>query len=246
MKKFITNFYPFLIVGAILLMSATAITQINESQVKNLVTDLAAKQPTLTFTTPGNTLTGTTVTNDMITGLSGGYTQTFGTQATDAAAIKITSGNASTVSSSTAFGIFGGNNGATSLFGVEYNGNVQIKGTLGTISGGTFIIVNNLEINNQALLINSTKTTVSGSTSGNATFSQICTGLSFKKVTIHLNALNGTASYTFPTAFVNTPAIITTSGTAGLAGTIITSLSTTAITVTGSTTTGYLTIEEQD
>jgi hypothetical protein len=86
----------------------------------------------------------------------------------------------------------------------------------------------------------STQSTVSGSTSGSAVFSQPFAGSSYKKVIIYCNALLGTASYTFPTAFTNTPVVLMTNG---LATTVVTALSTTAVTVTGTTQTGILTIE---
>ena len=47
---------------------------------------------------------------------------------------------------------------------------------------------------------------------------------------VYCNALTGTASYTFPTAFTNVPVVLTT-------------LSATAMTVTGSSTTGPIIVE---
>jgi len=81
---------------------------------------------------------------------------------------------------------------------------------------------------------------IGGSSSGNAVFSQPFQGASYKKVVIQLNALVGTASYTFPTPFSLTPDYFI-GGRA--TGATISTISTTAVTITGITSTGLIVLE---
>ena len=123
-------------------------------------------------------------------------------------------------------------------------GSIQIWRSAGTkvdsIDGsGNFVGLQNMTIFGSERL-NSSQTTVSASTSVSAIFSEPEQGTSYKKCIIYLNAALGTASYTFPTAFVNTPVVSTTSG---LASSIVTTLTTTTVIVTGTTSTGFLIIE---
>lgn len=113
--------------------------------------------------------------------------------------------------------------------GAQYFLDLQVNGT------------SRLSIDNTgAIAQNTTQSTVNGSTSGTAIFSEPFKGSVYKKVMVYLSALNGTASYTYPTAFTNTPVVMSTSG---LATSVATSVSTTAVTVTGITTTGFIILE---
>jgi len=101
---------------------------------------------------------------------------------------------------------------------------------------GTTIPASNFEVVGN-VAIDATKTVVNASTSGSVTYSQPLSGTSWKTVVIHCTAALGTASYTYPVAFTNTPSIIATST---LAAGIVTTLTTTSVTVTGATSTGDL------
>ena len=83
-----------------------------------------------------------------------------------------------------------------------------------------------------------TQTTVSCSTSGSVVFSEPLTGTSYKLLMLYSNGCVGTASYTYPVAFTNTPTIAVGGG--GLV--LTTSLTTSAITVTGTDGNGNATL----
>ena len=84
------------------------------------------------------------------------------------------------------------------------------------------------------------QTTVSGSTSGTAVFSQPEGGACYKKVIIRLVALVGTASYTFPVTFSFAPDFLPMVGASGAS---VTALSDTAVTITGTGQTGVINLE---
>ena len=106
-------------------------------------------------------------------------------------------------------------------FNVDKNGNTTAGGTASANSFAT----------------SGTLTTVNCSTSGTVKFAEPAVGTTDKRVIALATSCVGTASYTFPTAFSGTPQIVTTDGPAA---SVVTSKSTTAMTVTGATTTGFI------
>lgn len=133
------------------------------------------------------------------------------------------------------------NNDYRHIISIDSSNNVHI-GNQGSYNTHAVTIsdTGNVTVNVGSVSIGSSRTTVNGSTSGSAVFTQPLAGPSCNTVRIYCAALLGTASYTFPTAFTHTPQIVTTNGPA--AG-IVTSLSASAVTLTGTTTTGFIILE---
>jgi hypothetical protein len=74
-------------------------------------------------------------------------------------------------------------------------------------------------------------------TTNSCVFAQPFAGSAYKEVVIYYVS-GASASYTFPVAFTHTPGIVVSSG--GPAASVITSLSTTAVTVSGGSTAGFI------
>ena len=102
------------------------------------------------------------------------------------------------------------------------------------------IIANNDVYLGGSLMPNLPITSVTGSTSGTASFSQPFQGTTYKKVIIYCASLLGTAAYVFPATFTQTPQILTTNG---LAASVVTTLTVSGCTLTGATSTGFIILE---
>lgn len=101
------------------------------------------------------------------------------------------------------------------------------------VASGNTLLGGNLSLSG-ALALNNSGSSINGSTSGTASFNETFNGSSEKHCIITLSSLNGSATYTFPTTFNNTPVVIASNG---LSASLVTSLSTTSATVTTSSAT---------
>ena len=119
-------------------------------------------------------------------------------------------------------------------------GPVTFQGGGHTSTYGSSLTITSDQISHGPTCITAAVTTVNASTSGTVAYSQSFQGATYKKVIAYCAAAVGTASYTFPVAFTNTPVVVSTNG---LAASLVTSLSTSAMTITGATSTGYIIVE---
>ncbi len=111
---------------------------------------------------------------------------------------------------------------------------------IGNNIGGSNIIGSSNVIGDEGIFSDYVAVNEDGSVSGTIDSQMPFRDTAIKRVIIYADALLGTATYTFPTAFSHTPAIVTTNGPAS---SVVTSLSTTAVTITGATTTGWIILE---
>jgi hypothetical protein len=99
-------------------------------------------------------------------------------------------------------------------------------------------------VSTPAVSIASLQTVVNCATSGTATFSMPLQGATDKRVVVHLAACVGNASYTYPTAFTNIPGIFPSTTLAPSMPGLVPSNTTTAVTISGSTSTGTILFED--
>lgn len=124
--------------------------------------------------------------------------------------------------------------GSATLNSVSINNSKVIGSTQATPTTGT---IGNLTMSQVSWNGgDGTNTSVTGSSSGTAVFNENISNPLTKTVNINLSALIGTAAYTYPVAFANTPSCVASSSVACS----VISASTTAVTVTGTTSTGSL------
>ena len=83
-----------------------------------------------------------------------------------------------------------------------------------------------------------TQTTLTGSTTGSAIFSQPFQQSTFKKVIIYCNDLSGFCTYTYPISFTYIPQILSQNYTS-----IVSNITTTSITLLGTGNSGFITLE---
>lgn len=193
--------------------------------------------------TAGNTLVGASITSSGVgataVGFSAGANSTgsaFGYQSSAGGTQSVSLGYLSSSASgnSIAIGVSASASAANAI-SIGQSSSNSVANTM-QLGASTLTAVKTFGSFNTAV----TQTTVSGSTSGSVVFGQPSQGASHKKVLAYCSSLVGTASYTFPTAFTQTPTIMTTNGPAS---SVVTALSASAVTITGASTTGFIFLE---
>lgn len=185
-------------------------------------------------------------------GSAGGsnITMTAGTGGVGSGTAGANGGTTTITSGAGGLGSSTGGNGGNLVLNAGVGGNSTSPGTGGYIQFMTAAnqstteamrILNSGTVNfDFGIASNITQSTVNGSTSGNCVFSEPFTGTAYKKVMVYCSALVGTATYNFPVSFTHAPVVLTTSGPAA---SVVTTVTSSSVTITGATTSGNIILE---
>lgn len=178
-----------------------------------------------------NTAIGTSALSN---NLGGAYNTTLGNQS----GMAISTGGNNTQSDNSIFiGYNTGPNAINQTNQIVIGYNVYGHGSHTTTIGDPSTIASYLY---GSVSTGETQTVINGSTSGTLSYSQPFIGAFYKKLVLYCSSLIGTATFSFLSPFVDVPAVIVSNQ---VATSVVTSISATAVTITGSTTTGFIILE---